>query len=229
MRSKVIEDPNMRDRTWVFENRKHAGEILAQKLSEHKFGSNAVVLAIPSGGVPVAYEIARVLGCIFDVIIVRKVQFPWNPEAGFGAVAETGHVLFNEDLISHMKLDKETIEDSLSHSKENIKHRVQVFRRGKPLTPIRRCTVIVVDDGLASGFTMLAALRAVKHLGASRVIVATPTGSLSAVQALTNEADQIFCLNIRTGWSFAVADAYKKWYDLADSEVQHILSGKFSG
>jgi predicted phosphoribosyltransferase len=223
MTAKIIEEPALRERLRVFRDRFQAGSLLAQKLREYCGKENVIVLAIPAGGVPVGYMVAKELGVPMDVVIVRKAQIPWNTEAGFGAVAWDGETVLNEPLVEQLGLTREEIEESISKTKRNIQERLRKFRGDKPMPQLRDKVVILVDDGLASGFTMLAAARSVRKSVPKNVVVAVPTASLGAIELLMPEVDKIACLNIRSGPSFAVADAYENWYDLTNEEVLKIL------
>ena len=146
----------------VFKDRKEAGRLLAQRLSGYK-DVDGIVLGIPSGGVPVAAEIAKVLGLSLDVIIVRKIQLPDNPEAGFGAVGPDGEVSLNTNLISQLHLTKEEVERQIQITVDTIKRRKELFREGRQFPLLEDKVVIIVDDGLASGYTMLSAVDFIKR------------------------------------------------------------------
>ncbi len=223
MPAKIVEEPSYRERTFVFRDRFHAGKILAEKLREYGGNRKAIVLAVPAGGVPVGYVVARELAVPMDVVVVRKVQIPWNPEAGFGAVTWDDEIVLNEGLVSDLGLTGKMIEESILKTRRIIQDRIRRFRGNRPMPDLGGKTVILVDDGLASGFTMLAAARSVRKREPEKVMIAVPTASLRAIQLLRSEADEIVCLNIRSGPIFAVADAYKNWYDLPDEEVVKIL------
>ncbi len=223
MPAKIVEEPSYRERTFVFRDRFHAGKILAEKLREYGGNRKAIVLAVPAGGVPVGYVVARELAVPMDVVVVRKVQIPWNPEAGFGAVTWDDEIVLNEGLVSDLGLTGKMIEESILKTRRIILNRIRRFRGDRPMPDLGGKTVILVDDGLASGFTMLAAARSVRKREPEKVVIAVPTASLRAVQLLRSEADEIVCLNIRSGPIFAVADAYRNWYDLSDEEVVKIL------
>lgn len=222
---KLIEDKLLRDRLYVFKDRKDAGILLAHKLSGYK-GTDSIVLAIPSGGVPVAAEIAKALVLPIDLIIVRKVQIPYNPEAGIGAVGPDSKVLLNEDLLLRLNLSKREVDRQVQMTIDMIKRRNELFRKGLPFPCIKNRTVILVDDGLASGYTMLAAIDFVKQHEPQKIVVAVPTGLKSTVDFILPQADEIICLNVRSGLTFAVADAYENWYDLDDDEIISILNLK---
>ncbi|MGD0329575.1 MAG: SDR family NAD(P)-dependent oxidoreductase [Nitrososphaeria archaeon] len=223
---KIIDEPSYREKKFVFKDRFQAGKILAEKLGEYKSRSDAIVLAVPAGGVPVGYIVAKNLSISFDIILVRKIQIPWNTEAGFGALSWDGEIVFNEPLVRSLNLRKDEIEDLVSKTKKTILERLKKFRGDKPMPDIEGIDVILVDDGLASGFTMLAAIKSVKKMGAQNIIVAVPTSSVSAIRLLRSEVDMLVSLNVRSVPSFAVADAYLEWHDLSDDEVKKILDGK---
>jgi len=187
-------------------------------LAEYR-DSGAIVLALPSGGVPVGTEVAKALNAALDLLIVRKIQIPDNPEAGFGAISPDGKPIINEGLLAKLSLSKKAVDAQINKAMESVKQRNGLFRKDRPYNSFQRKTVIIVDDGLASGYTMLAAIRFVKRDNPQKVIVAVPTSSARAIDFILAEVHELFCANIRTGYSFAVANAYRNWYDLTDKEV----------
>ena len=223
MTAKIIEEQAFRGRTLVFRDREHAGKLLAEKLREYNDKRKVMILALPAGGVPVAYEVAKELEVPMNVMVVRKIQIPWNTEAGFGALTWDDQIVLNKPLISQLGLTKEDIEDSISNTRRNIQERLRKFSGDKPMPDIEGKIVILVDDGLASGFTMLAAARSARKRKIEKLVAAVPTASLGALKLLSAEVDEAVCLNIRTGPAFAVAEAYQNWYDLTDEEVTQIL------
>jgi len=218
---RLIEDTGLRHRSPVFKDRADAGRRLAENLREYT-ASGALVLAIPAGGVPVAYEIAIYLKLPLDVIIVRKIQFPDTTEAGFGAVGPDGEVIFNDMLVRKLGLSPEKIEQQVEKTRKVIEARILAFRKGRPFPELRERTVILADDGLASGYTMAEAVKFVKRKGSGKIIVAVPTASESSVKFLLPLVDELYCLNVR-GYPFAVAEAYFEWHDLGDDEVVSLL------
>lgn len=218
----VVEDPRLRDKRFVFEDRAHAGMLLAEKFREYQ-GTDAYILGIPAGGVPVAAVISARLQLPLDVLVVRKIHIPWNREAGFGAISWDGTTRFNEPLLGHLQLTQDEIEQCIEDEKAEIEKRVRLFRGLKPFPDLRDKTIIVVDDGLASGFTMLVALTSMKKQQPKELVVAVPTASMHAIQLVREASDKVVCLNVRTGRMFAVADAYTNWYDLGNAEVLEIL------
>jgi putative phosphoribosyl transferase len=220
--NEFVEDSALRDRKYVFQDRRDAGKLLAGKLAHCK-GEGALILAIPSGGLPVADEIAKTLAIQLDILVVRKLQIPFNPEAGFGAMGPDGEVIVNEELRSQLMLTEEAVKAQVKKTGEVILKRDRLFREGRPFPSCKDRIIVVVDDGLASGYTMLAALKYIKKKMPSRLIAAVPTGPERTVKRILGETDEVICLNVRSGFSFAVADAYRNWYDLTDGDVLAIL------
>jgi putative phosphoribosyl transferase len=220
--NKFTEEIAFRERLHVFKDRTEAGRLLAGKLREYE-KSGGVVFGIPSGGVPVALEISDALGLPMDILIVRKIQIPGNPEAGFGAVGPGGEVIFNEKLLGYLGLTEGQVRIQVEKALANIERRNVLFRSGKPYPPLTGKSVIIADDGLASGYTMIAAVRFIRKKVPEKIIVAVPTGSRATIDLMLPEADEIVCLNTRSGSPFAVADAYMNWYDLPEKEVLGIL------
>ncbi len=220
---RLIEDAFLRNKLYVFKDRKEAGTLLAQQLVGYK-DTDGIVFAIPSGGVPVAAEIAKALTLPLDLIIVRKVQIPHNPEAGFGAVSPDNKVLLNENLLSMLNLSEKEVEQQIQITREIIKKRNELFRKSVPFPSIKGRVAIIVDDGLASGYTMLSSIDYVKRHEPQKIVVAVPTGLKRTIEIILPEVDELVCLNIRSGYEFAVANAYENWYDLDDDEVISILN-----
>jgi len=219
---RLVEDTTLRNQTRIFSNRYQAGLLLAKKL-EHYPSNKTIVLAIPAGGVPIGVAIAEQLKSKFHLMLTRKIQIPWNPEAGYGAVAPDGSVVLNEPLVRHLGLSGKDIKQHASLVLKEIKRRTKKFLGDIPFPNLESRIVMLTDDGLASGFTMLAAIQAVKEKHPSKVIVAVPTAPLSTINRILPEIDELVCLNVRDSHRFAVADAYLKWYDLADQEVAEYL------
>lgn len=222
MHHKLIEDKSLRDRICVFRDRKEAGILLARKLSKYK-GTDSFVFGIPSGGVPVAAEIAQSLALPLDLIIVRKIQIPYNTEAGFGAVGPDGRILLNEELLRMLSLSDEEVECQIQKTKEMIAIRNGLFRKNRPFPSVKNKIVIIADDGLASGYTMLSAIEYMRRQLPHILVVAVPTGLKKTIDLVLPQTDELVCLNVRSGHTFAVADAYKMWYDLDDNDVISIL------
>jgi predicted phosphoribosyltransferase len=223
MRARITENPNLRDSSFVFQDRVEAGRLLAEKLRDYSNKKKVLLFAIPNGGVPVGNVIAQRLNIPLDVLIVRKGKVPWNTEAGFGAIVWDGDTILNEELVKQLGMTEQEIDNSIIETKRTIKDRLKKFRGNTPMPNLEGKVIILIDDGLASGFTMMAAARFVRKRNPEKIIVAVPTASPSALELLSPEADEIVCLNIRTKGSFAVAEAYRNWYDLTDEEASKIL------
>lgn len=178
-----------------------------------------MVFGIPAGGVPVAKEISDALDLPLDLIIVRKIQIPYNPEAGFGAMGPDGEIIFNDQLLNQLGLTESEIGKQVKQTRDVIKKRDSLFRGGRPFPILKGKIVIVSDDGLASGYTMLAAIGFIKKRKPEKIIVSVPTAAKRTIEFILPEVDEIVCLNVRSGFPFAVADAYRRWYDLTDKEV----------
>ncbi|MDD1663895.1 MAG: phosphoribosyltransferase [Methanomicrobiales archaeon] len=219
----IHEDITLRDRAPVFRDREDAGGRLGRYLATFPGLDDPLACPIPAGGIPVGIAVARILGCPVRPIVVRKIQIPWNTEAGFGAVTWDGRVFLNRDLVSRLRLTPDQVESATSKARASVRERAERFSLRGPLPDPAGRSCILVDDGLASGYTMAAACQALRPLNPRKIVVAVPTGSLSSVTRVAELADEVICLNIRTGGSFAVADAYEEWYDLTEREVEDLL------
>jgi len=215
----IVERAELRDRAPVFRDRAEAGRVLAELL-DGRVSPESHVLAIPAGGVPVAVALARALGLPVAAAVVSKVTLPWNSEVGYGAVAFDQSVLLNRPLVEQLDLDAETVRTGVAETRAKVARRSRSF----PADPaLAGAEVVLVDDGLASGFTLRAAVEAVRGAGAARVVVAVPTGSLRSVSDLAERVDAVVCANVRTGARFAVADAYERWCDVPEAEAAALL------
>lgn len=220
MTSKIFEVSGFRDKRFIFKDRDDAGKVLSEMLSPYyEKAKETLVLAIPSGGVPIGIEVAKGLSLPIDLIIVRKIHVPGNPEAGFGALTLDGDVFLNDELVAFLRLSQNEIEDQINKVKKELQERNFIFRQGTPFPDVINKTVLMADDGLASGYTMLACAETVRRKGASKIVVAVPTAPERSVSRISPLVEEIFCPNIRTGRYFAVADAYANWYDLTRDEV----------
>jgi putative phosphoribosyl transferase len=220
----ILDDPALRDRTYVFSDRAAAGKRLAEMLQDFR-GRPVKLFAIPAGGVPVAVQIARALAAPLELVIVRKIQLPWTTEAGFGAIDPDGTPLFNEALLSRMPLSPRQMEAQVAKTLANLKEREEHLRGGRPYPLLAGAATIIVDDGLASGYTMQAAVRFLKGKGAGELVVAVPTALDRTAEKLLPLVDLLVCPNLRGGLSFAVAEAYENWYDVDQKEVLELLAG----
>ncbi len=204
----------------MFKDRKDAGGKLADKLERFR-SSKPLILAIPKGGAEAGYYIAAKISAEFSIIIVRKLPFPDNPEAGFGAVAEDGSLYlapFAENL-----LPQSSISLIIEQQKKEITRRQKTLRGGRPLPGIEGRTVILVDDGIAMGSTMRAAIKMCRSKGAEKIIAAAPVAGEQTARQIAREADEAVILHTPSSFR-AVADYYENWYDVPDSEVIDIMS-----
>jgi predicted phosphoribosyltransferase len=204
----------------MFYDREEAGKKLAGKLKKYKDNKDTTILAIPRGGVLVAKEVARILNLPLDLIIVRKLPMPGNPEAGIGAISEAGEIIWQPQVNFYKK---EVVDKILRKQEKETERRIKVLRKGKKLPNLRGRTVILVDDGIAMGSTMEVAIKTVKKKGAKKVVIAVPVGGRDVVERIEKMVDRIICLDIPK-FFYAVAQAYKNWYDVSDEEVINTLS-----
>jgi putative phosphoribosyl transferase len=203
----------------MFKDRKDAGEKLASALSRFK-GKSLIVLAIPRGGIEVGCVVAQALKAPFSSLVARKLPFPDEPEAGFGAIAEDGSAVLLDGAGSW--LSKESIDRIKNEQIREIKRRVALLRGGQPLPDIEGKTVILVDDGLAMGSTMLAAVAYCRNKKADKIVVAVPISGEDAARLVGNAADVLIILE-KPAYFRAVAQGYENWYDVPDEEARNIL------
>ncbi len=210
-------------RTRVFKNRFEAGEKLALFLLDQGIGGEGIVFGLAAGGVPVAYSVAKILGCLMDILVVKKITFPWTTEAGFGAVAINGSYDYDEFLAhAYLKYTEEQVAGLARHVHEYVVARTKRLRGKTEYDKLDGRRVVLVDDGIATGYTMIVGVRFLKKLGAASVIAAAPTASSDGARLVAREADKVVVLNLRHP-PYAVADAYEEWHDVSDEEVIDIL------
>ena len=205
-----------------FENRHDAGRQLAAKLGEYD-GQSVAVLAVPNGGVPVALEVARALKGNLDLVVCRKIPILINPEGSLGATADDGTVILNEEAVKRIGFSRQELEYEISKVRAEIKERTLLYKGDRPIVRISGKTVILIDDGLASGFTMMAAVESVRHRHPKEIIVAVPVASAMAVKNVEKAADRV--VTCFTGFMprFYVSDFYRYWLDLTDEDVVSYL------
>ncbi len=202
----------------MFENRHDAGRRLAAELREYN-GQPVVVLAVPNGGVPVALEVARALEAELDLVISRKIPSPLSPEAGIGAIADDGTIILNDEAVRKLGLSRQQIEYEVNRVRAEIKQRSLLYKGDQPLVRVGGKTVIIIDDGLASGFTTMAAVQSVRRRRPKEIVVAIPVASAVALKQVERVADRI--VTCTTGFmpKFYISDYYRYWHDLKDDEV----------
>jgi putative phosphoribosyl transferase len=204
----------------IYRDRTHAGEVLASSI---KYEENLLVLAIPNGGIPAALPVIEKLHAQFDMCIVRKLQIPFNPEAGFGAVNLDGDIILNEELLLRLHLSEREIERSIKRAEHVLNRRNEELRKSRPFPDIQSHTIILIDDGLASGYTMMAAVQYIRKRKPVEMIVAVPTAHERAVSWLQKRGVSILCPDIQGGAVFAVANAYRNWYDVSNARAEILL------
>jgi putative phosphoribosyl transferase len=205
----------------LFKDRVRAGRELVSRLERYR-GPETLVLGLPRGGVVVAAEVARLLDAQFDVIVARKIGAPGNPEYGIGAVAEGGEVVLNEREISISGIGRDYLDEEIRRQEEEIARRVAEYRGGRALPAMSGRPVVVVDDGVATGFTMLAALRAVRRLGARPVVMAAPVVPPATLDRLSFECDDAVVVDAPAVF-YAVGLFYEEFDQVSDEEVVRTL------
>ncbi len=222
--------------TPAFRDRPDAGIKLVSLLKGMNFSSSVFIAAIPNGGVPVAIPVAQHFRKFLYVIITRKIQYPWTTEAGFGAITADGTISFNNTAIKQEKLSEAIIQTQVGLARVEIQKRAKIFQEFVLPDKLPSAQVILVDDGLASGITMRAAILSLQKRGAHDVVVAVPTAHKSSVieiESLRNDKIlfrvQVVSPDVKGGWSFAVADAYERWYDEETSTILQALKAYNEG
>jgi putative phosphoribosyl transferase len=207
----------------MFRDRSHAGRYLATKLRRYAGRPDVVVLGLPRGGVPVADEVARALGAPLDVFLVRKLGVPGREELAMGAIASGGVRVVNEDVVRQLGIPEAVLDEAAAEERQELDRRAAAYRDGRPAPELRDKTVILVDDGLATGSTMRAAVAAVRQLGPARVVVAVPVGAAETCAEFRGEADEVVCA-VTPEPFFAVGSWYEDFTQTSDEEVRELLA-----
>jgi len=207
----------------VFRDRRHAGQILAERLARYGGRSDVIVLGLPRGGVPVAYEVAKALGAPLDVFVVRKLGVPGHEELAMGAVASGDLQVINDDVVNSLEIPEEIIESAARRQLEELRRQQETFRGGRAPPNIDWRVVILVDDGLATGSSMRAAVGAIKRQRPKRLVVAVPVGAAATCQALRDEVDEVVCVATPADF-MAVGVWYENFAPTSDEEVRYLLS-----
>ncbi len=205
-----------------FKNRTDAGQKLAESLKEYKAAKDTLILALPRGGVPVADAVAQALGLPLDVCIVRKLGVPEEEELAMGAIAAPQGQYLNRDIITSMHIPQKLIDAAIARETVELNRRNTLYRQDKPVPKMTGKTVIVVDDGIATGATMQAAIISLRQAGAKKIISALPVGSSAACIELSTIADKVICLHQPEPF-YGVGQWYQDFSQTSDSEVQDIL------
>jgi putative phosphoribosyl transferase len=207
----------------AFRNRTEAGRLLAQKLTAYRGRTDLLVLGLPRGGVPVAFQVAQALEAPLDVFVVRKLGVPGHEELAMGAVASGGAWVLNEDVVQALSIPDDIIRSVAARELREVRRRERAYRDDRPAPDVRGRTVIVVDDGLATGSTMRAAVAALKQLGPAGIVVAVPAGAPSTCADLALEVDECICC-ITPDPFFAVGVWYENFVQTTDDEVRALLA-----
>ncbi|HET9793782.1 MAG TPA: phosphoribosyltransferase [Thermoanaerobaculia bacterium] len=207
----------------IFTDRRHAGRVLAQKLSDYAHRPDVVVLGLPRGGVPVAWEVARALDAPLDVFVVRKIGHPGNPELAIGAIASGDVTVLSHDLIARLGVSRDAIDDAIARERQELGRRERAYREGRPPLPLAGKTVLLIDDGLATGATMRAAVAAVRKLSPRSIVVAVPVASSEACDDAAAAAEACICVSTPPHF-MAVGEWYADFGQTTDEEVREFLS-----
>src|SRR5947199_5940580 len=207
----------------AFADRTEAGRLLAEKLGEYADRGDVIILGLPRGGVPVAYEVAKRLRAPLDVFIVRKLGVPGFEELAAGAIASGGVRVLNEEVMRAIPYADEAIEAVTVRETAELERREQIYREGRPSPELRDRVVILVDDGLATGATMRAAVKALRQRGVTRIVVAVPVGPPDTCREIEHEADETICLSTPPFFQ-AVGQYYEDFSQTSDEDVRELLS-----
>ncbi len=215
-------------KTTSFENRREAGRRLARALIKRGYrGKNSLVFGIPRGGLIVADEVAKALSASLDVVIARKLRAPYQPELGIGAVADRDHILLNEAMVRAVGASKDYLRHEITFQKEEVKRWSRFYRGGKPAPDVAGKTAIILDDGIATGYTFRAALESVRQRGPDRLVAATPVAARDSTEMLMALADEVICISIPAPFS-AVGAWYRNFDQVSDEEAAAILRRHWS-
>jgi predicted phosphoribosyltransferase len=207
----------------IFYDRTDAGRQLAAALRRYADDPTVIVLALPRGGVPVAYEVARELGAPLDVFLVRKLGVPGREELAMGAIASGGVRVVNREVVRELGLTDADLDEAAAQETEELRRREAAYRDGRPAPNLRGRTVILIDDGLATGSTMRAAVAAVRRLGPAKAVVAVPVGAAETCREFRKIADGVVCLQAPEPF-FAVGGWYHDFSQTTDEEVRDLLA-----
>ncbi len=211
----------------IFRDRVDAGKKLAEKLLNYYQAAEAIVIGLPRGGVPVAYEVASRLNLPLDIVCPRKIGAPFNKELAIGAITETGDGIFNQELINRLKISTDYIKMEVEKEALEAKHRLNTYRSGRPSRHLMGKTVIIVDDGLATGSTMKAAIRSIHNEHPEKIIAAVPVSPLDTLKEVRKVVDEVVYLEAPLYFE-AVGQFYNEFSQTTDSEVIKLLSSKLS-
>lgn len=206
----------------MFRNREEAGERLAAHLGDYRNDASTLILALPRGGVAVGYPLSLVLNAPLDLLITRKIGAPGNPEYALGAISETGALFWNQQAVASFSLTPLDLEEAARVGKEEIARRVGLYRQGRPLPSVTDRTIILVDDGLATGATFLASIAAIRRLNPRHIVGAIPVGPQETIRELRRQVDRLVVLMTPEPF-YAVGDFYADFTQVEDRDVLHYM------
>lgn len=209
--------------TKTFRDRREAGRALATELASYRGKDNVLVFGLARGGVPVAWEVASALGAELDVFLVRKLGVPRWSELAMGALASGGGVVMNDNVVSSLHISDEQVREAIESETAELARREHAYRGGRPVADPKGKIVILVDDGIATGASMLAAVRAVRAGGPESIVVAVPVGPQSVCRELAQVADDVVCATMPPGFE-AVGQVYADFHQVSDDEVRELLA-----
>jgi predicted phosphoribosyltransferase len=212
-----------RTATSAFRDRREAGRVLAEELAPYRDKDGVLVFGLARGGVPVAWEVAAALHAPLDVFLVRKLGVPRWSELAMGALASGGGVVMNDNVVANLHITDDQVREVIASETAELNRREQAYRGGRPLADPRGKTVILADDGIATGASMLAAVRALRAAGPQSIVVAVPVGPASTCREIGQEADDVVCATMPPGFE-AVGQVYADFRQVSDDEVRELLS-----
>ncbi|MEA2071779.1 MAG: phosphoribosyltransferase family protein [Asgard group archaeon] len=214
----IVENQTLRNKTNIFSSREKAGNYVAKLLQKESFD---YLLIIPNGGLPVGFGFLQEINtkpAEVGILIVKKIHVPWSTESGMGALTPDGDIFLNKELIDSYSIKNQEVQKQIQEAKKRIKYIQKAYGVEETIN-VKDKSVLILDDGIASGFSMLASVRWIRKKGAKRILIGTPTAPKRSLKKIEDKVDKIFCVNIRTVLRFAVADAYQHWYDLSLEEA----------
>ena len=210
----------------IFQDRKEAGRLLSSHLAAYKSRADAIVLGLARGGVVVAYEIAKALLLPLNVLVPRKIGVPDNPEVAMGAISEDGEILLNREIVDLAGVSQSLIHQEIEKEKRIAKERILRYRKVAPLGNLKGKTILLVDDGVATGATILVEIQSLRKKGVARIVVASPVAAVEAWEKIKAAADEAVCLNVREDF-FGVSGFYREFDQVEDERVLLLLKHPF--
>ena len=206
----------------IFKNRQEAGKKLAEKLKDFQDSQDLIVLAIPRGGLVIGKQLSLVLNCPLDILVTKKIGAPNNPELAIGAVGIIGEPVINEELTSRLGVGKGYLEKEITNRKAEVERRVREYRGNRSIIELKDKTIIITDDGVATGATMMAAIEIVRQQGPKKIVVAIPVISRDSMLKLEEQADEVVYLEAPLMF-FAIGQFYQEFDQVSDKEVKELL------